>query len=270
MALDNLVLDYNAGQVFAPFDPVDDDQATRNDITVTRIGGTSARAEQTTGALSTAPPPAGVGRYDTGVDLSLHRDDQVADQAWWRLHLGTVDEPRFPTVPVNLIAAPELVATAMNVDCGDLISVLNLPIGLAVGAVRQVIRGYTETFTPDGGWELTYNAGPYAPYRIVELDDATYGRLDSDASTLSSSLTTTATTVSVAVAAGYALWTTTGTRPGDFPFSIVIGGEEMTVTAITGTSSPQTFTVTRSVNGVVKTHTTGAAVRLARPAYLGL
>ena len=41
-----------------------------------------------------------------------------------------------------------------------------------------------------------------------------------------------------------------------------VGGERVTVTNITGASSPQTFTVTRSVNGVVKAHTSGTDVRL--------
>jgi hypothetical protein len=40
----------------------------------------------------------------------------------------------------------------------------------------------------------------------------------------------------------------------------------MTVTAIVGT----TFTVTRSVNGVVKTHAAGEKVQLFRPIHLVL
>jgi hypothetical protein len=38
----------------------------------------------------------------------------------------------------------------------------------------------------------------------------------------------------------------------------------MTVTNISGLSSPQTFTVTRSTNGVVKAQAAGAAVVLQR------
>lgn len=40
--------------------------------------------------------------------------------------------------------------------------------------------------------------------------------------------------------------------------------------AFSGASSPQTFTVTRSVNGISKSHEAGAAVSLAYPAYLAL
>jgi len=63
----------------------------------------------------------------------------------------------------------------------------------------------------------------------------------------------------VASAANTALWTVDAAA---FPVDVNIGGEKVTVTNITGASSPQTFTVTRSVNGVVKTHAAGEQVRL--------
>jgi hypothetical protein len=61
------------------------------------------------------------------------------------------------------------------------------------------------------------------------------------------------------------LWTTTGT-----PFDINLDGERCTVTAVSGASSPQTFTVTRSVNGVSKAHAVGATVALWTPVYYGI
>jgi hypothetical protein len=63
------------------------------------------------------------------------------------------------------------------------------------------------------------------------------------------------------------LWTTSA---GDFPFDVVVSGERMTVTNITGASSPQTFTITRSVNGVVKAQSAGADVRLFFPPIASL
>ena len=48
------------------------------------------------------------------------------------------------------------------------------------------------------------------------------------------------------------LWITTAGFPSMFPFDINVAGERITVTAITGSSTPQTFTVTRAVNGVSK------------------
>jgi len=63
------------------------------------------------------------------------------------------------------------------------------------------------------------------------------------------------------------IWTTSG---GDFPFDVRIGGEQMTVTTITGSSSPQTFTVARGINGVVPAQAAGADVRLNQPTILSL
>jgi hypothetical protein len=46
----------------------------------------------------------------------------------------------------------------------------------------------------------------------------------------------------------------------------MIGGEVMTISGISGATSPQTFTISaRSVNGVVKEHAAGKPVNLARP-----
>lgn len=75
------------------------------------------------------------------------------------------------------------------------------------------------------------------------------------------------TTLTVAITAG-PRWTTDA---NEMPILNDVGGELMSVTAISGTSSPQTFTVgARSVNGVTKPHASGTAVRLARPAITSL
>ena len=81
-------------------------------------------------------------------------------------------------------------------------------------------------------------------------------------------MSSSATTLSVATTnSGSPLWTTAA---ADFPFDVTIAGEQITVTNITGTSSPQTFTVTRSVNGVVKAQSAGAAVALFHAPILAL
>ncbi|MET7949213.1 hypothetical protein [Micromonospora sp. NPDC005324] len=74
------------------------------------------------------------------------------------------------------------------------------------------------------------------------------------------------TSLSVATAAG-PVWTT---NVAHVPFDVNVAGERVTVTAISGASSPQTFTVTRAVNGVEKGHAAGTDVRLWQPLILGL
>jgi hypothetical protein len=58
--------------------------------------------------------------------------------------------------------------------------------------------------------------------------------------------------------------------PDEFPIAVTVGGETVNVHGISGTSSPQTFYVDRSRNGIVKPQTAGTALSLARPAVRAL
>ena len=242
-----------------PFEPVEDDQQTRNKVTVTRAGGASATAEDITGRLGTQPPPDGIGVYDEAVTVSLAVDDQAIQQASWRVHAGTVDEARWPSIGVDLVDAPflgdgDLTRDVLGVGIGDRITVTGLPAWLPPDDVDQVVVGWTETITPYH-WRIEWACLPAATYRTAVWDGGV--RWGSDTSTLAAAITSGATSFTVAVAGGV-LW-----DDGDGPFDVVVGGEVMAVGVVSGTSSPQTFSsVTRSVNGVVKSHSAGAKVIL--------
>lgn len=258
-----LALDYTApGDVAPPLEPVDDDQHLRNDVTVSRDGGSSARVALDVGPLSTQTPPAGVGRYDEQVTLSLAADDQLADQAAWRVHLGAWDEARYPTVHVDLAAGPHLIPAATALDIRDRLTISNPPAWLPPGAIDQLVEGYTETLGAYD-WDLTYNCSPAGPWTVGIVEDTILGRADTAGSQLTSSITASSTSVSVTTTTG-PVWINGATSPS-FPFDIACGGEVMTVTAITGTSSPQTFTVTRGTNGVTLAHAAGTPLSLAHP-----
>ncbi len=270
-----LTLDHSANQLSAPLVPVDDDAITRNDVTVRRIGGSSNQQTLTSGALSTQPPPDGVGGYPTSYNLSLSSDSLLPDHAGWRLHLGTTDRPRYPQIAVNLrhptfTGDPVMMAAALSVEVGDRIVIINPPPFLPPDPISLIVQGYSETL---GTWEhdIVFNCSPEEPYEVGILENAVLGHADTDGSTLDAGVNATATSLSVATtgaASGSPLWTTTA---GDFPFDISLGGERITVQDITGSSSPQTFSpVVRSVNGVVKSQAAGADVRLWQPMYLGL
>lgn len=191
-----LALDYAAGHVSPPFEPIDDDAAVRNDVTVQRAGGSSARSVQESGPLSVHPPPAGVGRYDESVTLALHSDDQVAHHAGWQRHLGTVDEPRYPTVTVDLAANPSLIEEVTAVESGDRLTVANPPSWLPRGTVALLAYGYTETIDRYW-WTWTASCAPATPWRVGVLDNAVLGRLDTDGSRLAAAVTAGATSLSV-------------------------------------------------------------------------
>jgi hypothetical protein len=265
-----LALDYNvSGHVAPPLEPVDDDQKVRNDVTVTRSGGAWGRAVLDEGPLSTQAPPNGVGVYDESVTLNLYNDAQPEQHAGWRLHLGTVDEARYPVLNLNMAAAPSLIDTVTLVESGDRLQVANPPAWLPPGPIDLLMQGYQETIGHPVDWDFQLNCTPASPWTVAVVDDDVLGRVDTDGSKLAVGVSSTATTLSVAVTDG-PLWITTAAYPTEFPFDIEVGGERMRVTGITGASSPQTFTVVRSVNGVVKAQTANTDVSLADPAIVAL
>lgn len=250
-------LNYQLGQVFPPLEPVDDDQVTRNDVTATRREGGSDRYTVDTGPLSTQDPPAGVGRYETDVTVNPQTDGFLQGIAAWIANIGTLDEARWPSVTVNL-SSPNISAALENnikdADIGDRFVITGLQKAFVYDDVSLIIVGYTETIDPFVHL-ITFNCMPADPYTVAVYDTSRY---DADNSTVTSNITSTATSLS-ATQSGTTLWTTDGTM---FPFDINVGGERMRVTNITGSSSPQTMTVTRSINGVVKAQTAGTAIEL--------
>jgi len=224
-----LALDYAQKQLANVLRPVDDDLLTLNDVTVSRSnGGSSARQVLTTGALSTQAPPNGVGPYPTSPSINVQTDGQLVDMAGWLLHVGTVDEPRYPGISVDL-ARTQVAAvyyTAQDVRIGDRVTVANTPAFLPPDGISQIVRGFSETcFGYD--FKITWLCSPESPFRVAILDDWVLSRADTDGSTLSASVLATDTKLAFATTNSHSpLWTM---APADFPFDVVIGGERMTV-----------------------------------------
>ena len=270
-----LSLDYGQHQLSGPLQPVDDDTYTRNDVTVTRVNGGSAQQTLASGAMSTLQPPLGVGDYPDTPSLSLGTDAQCNDQAGWRVHMGTVAEPRYPTISLDLRHSTftsnlPLLAQALNLDIGQRVVVSDLSATLQPDPVSQITQGYSETL---GVFEhdMVLNTSPEDGYHIAILDDPVLGRCDTDGSIIDGIYPLgTETTILVATSGSQPtspLWTT---NAADFPFDIDAAGERMTVTNITGSGFPQTFTVVRSVNGVVKPQVSFNDVRLWQSPILSL
>lgn len=274
-ALDNqaaqVALDYTAGHLDGDLWPDEDDALLKNDVTVTREDGSKARVELTSGALSTLAPPNGVGRYEDAQTLSLYEDDDCAEHAYWIMRLGTVDEARYPKVQIALenlrfAASSSLTEDALNADIGHRLTIDNPPSWLPPEDISLIIVGYTEAFD-QFQHKITFVCVPASPYDQSGHADGTYGRVDTDSSSLSASATSSATSLTVATTGSYP-WITSASYASDFPFDIMVGGERMTVTAITSATSPQTFTVTRSVNGISKAHAVGTGVHVFETIYV--
>jgi hypothetical protein len=161
-----------------------------------------------------------------------------------------------------------LVLAAARLDVGDRATISNPPDWLPPRMIDQLALGFVETIS-NFEWTIGINCEPASAFAIgvVEGDDElTVARADSDTSTLTQAYSATATSLSV-ITLGRVLWTTT---PSDFPFDVNINGVRITVTNITGASNPQTFTVTRSVDGFDIELPAGASVSLWNPTYVGL
>lgn len=253
-----MTLDGTQGHIKLPFTPIESDQRLRNSETVQRTGGSSASA--------IGPTYINQGTYTENVSLNVFSDDVLPHQAGFRLNLGATDTLRVPVLMVDLRDKPELIQKWLdNCDIGARIQATNLPSQFPVGSLDYVIEQYKEKVDAVT-WGLEIIGSPFAPWRAFVIEDSTLGRLDTSGSKLQNAVSTTATSWSVVTTTG-SIWTT---QAGDRPFDIDCEGEQVRVTNVTSASSPQTFTVTRSINGVIKTHAANAPLSLWQPAVLAL
>lgn len=261
----SLALDFNQRHIADTPEPADDDQRLKNRWTVSRTSGSSYIKELTTGQTGTTL----AGLYDDSATVNVQTDTQLGDQAGWRLNIGTVDEDRWPAIPLNFTRTPTLIDTWTTLPYGQRVTVANPPAQMPPDALDLVIEGFSEAWTPFN-WFATLNASPFAPYRIGTLaaDTGDTGEflliLTPDTLTLAVGVSTTDVSWSINSSP---VWTTAAES---FPRNIMWEGELITVTNCTGASAPQTWTVTRSVNGVAKAHLANSTGRIYRPGVLAL
>lgn len=259
-------LDAAAGELAPPFDVVYDDTGIANRVTVTRTDGASATAEQLDGQVGSEV----IGLYEDNQEINFYSDEPVDDAANWRLMQGTVGGYRFPKLTVSLRHTP-LARTdldraryiAERIDVQNLDQAMD---GAPAETLRLMVEGYEWQI---GSHEIvwTANCSNADRWRVGTLGNTTSSgdteftqRLDTAGSELAAAASAGASSLSVTTTDG-PIWTTTATRPNDFPFDVEVGGIRLTVTGISGTGSTQTFTVTPST--VTKALIIGSAVNVA-------
>lgn len=262
-----LTLDAASGEV-GNIVPVDDDQRVRNLVTVTRKLGGEATFEDADGELGTAA----IGTYDESIEINAIEPDDLIDHASRQVALGTQPGYRYPNLTLALHHDPALADDWLATTLSSRVDVTNIEDVRdqhPAGTLSLLLEGSTQQLD-QFQWNATLNVSPYEPMRagLYAANTGTTSefvlRVDTDGSTLSAGVSAGATSLSVATPSG-PLWTTTA---DDAPFDIEVGGIRVTVTAVTGGSSPQTFTVTGST--VTKALTSGSTVALWRPVGLGM
>jgi len=270
------------GSMIAPLlEPIVDDQATRNDVTAKRLNGSEYQAVQAAGPLNVNNPiddPDGVGRYDTRVDVNVAFDSQLIDRAYWELAKGTVTEPRWPNIVLDLDRNTEIISDVNAIDIGDRIELSGLPAEWSADTASLLVIGIRESLPPKKR-KVTLVTVPASVYEIGlvgENDGSTDLRgqaIDTDLSTVGTAIDDSTTTLSV-TSSGSVRWTTNAddwsTSLNGGGLYLNVGGEKMRVTNIAGVGATQTFTVTRGENGAAKAHAVGTAVHVWSPVRVGL
>jgi hypothetical protein len=235
-----------------------------NVLMASQRGGVDFTARDDTGPAGTQDPPDGRGEKRQTVDVNVYDETaQLEQTAYWWLNRGTVDLPRFPRVTVNLAALPSSkIAEVEAVDVGKVITIS----GYREYVIRLYVLGYTETIGTHSR-SIVFTCAPDRQFEVAvyTADGATLTptvrRYDSATTTLAEAITTTETLWDITTVGEGDVWSTTSE-----PYDWIVNGERVTVTSMTAAagSGPytQTATVTRSVNGVVKTHSSGDAIRM--------
>lgn len=228
-----LELSARGNEIDNPFAPVLDDQRLRNDVTVTRSGGSAARAVDDQSIAER-------GLYDESITLSLGDDEDVEPAAYWRLHRGTWPGMRYPAVTTALDLAPHLIPGWLERAEGDRVAVADLPPQHPAAAVDLMVEGLTETISPTR-WVIEATCSPGGVWDVGEIgqddpaDDDAPVHIDTDGSELDASVDAGDTALIVRAYDGPAWVTSAGptvTDDGDLPVTIAIGGEHMTVSAV--------------------------------------
>jgi hypothetical protein len=156
---------YTSGELAQPLQPTADDQMTRNDVTVSRSGGSSARQYLASGAMSIQSPPNGVGEYTYSLTAVAHADSQLSNCALWIMEVGTVAGNRYPVVNIDLsrTAAQANFAATAALDIGDFCEITNPPTFAESATVKELAFGFTETLNAFKR-TISVNAVPEIPY----------------------------------------------------------------------------------------------------------
>lgn len=236
-----------------------DDKGLWNVVTARQRDGGEYTVSDDTSALGTQDPPDGVGEKRQDFDVSVADEVTALPQVanWW-LRRGTVDLPRFPQLTLDLNAVPALVAAVDVLRVGDVVEIT----GFRENTIRLHVLGWTETIGTHTR-TITFNCAADQQF-VTGVWDATDSRWDSATHTLKTGVNTTATSVTFRSLSSKVTWS------ASTPYDVFIAGERLTVTAmgapsLVGGGYDQVATVTRSVNGIVKSLTAGAPIHIATP-----
>lgn len=232
-----LTLDASLGQILDLGSPVDNDLDFVNQWTVSRVNGSSATVAARKGEAGVTLTDNEL-RYESSDSVAAYDDDQLEPIAARYGRHSTVDEDRWPAISFHLATHPELIEAWQAFPFGGRLQALNVYEEVGNTTLDQIHRGHNERWN-SLTWQVMLNCAPSSPYNIMELDSLTYGRLDSDSSTLVDDISDSAVSFMVDTADTSEIWTTDS---AEFPLDIELypgtglaiasGGETMRISSV--------------------------------------
>lgn len=216
---------WTGGQLWEAPDPVDDDQRRRNRFTVKRVDGGEATVEDPDDIVR-----RGLRKGTPGSDLNLYSDDQLAEQASWRLWLAKWDEPRWPRIVLNLVANPELIPSWMSCRIGSRIRIVGPKSQMAGQWIDLIIEGASQR-VGQHEWLVTLSCSP-ALLGDVALYDDDSKRKDSPSTVLAAAVDADDTVWRIETDDLDDCWSQTST-----PYPWSANGEEVSVLSMSAPGS---------------------------------
>lgn len=230
-----LILDAanEGGEIENPLLPAKDDQQVRNDVTVARPEGSSFQAIDEQHIEDND-------LYDESITRNVATDDQLQDQAHWRLTLGTWPGMRYPQVSPALSNLEHIRPLWSMVRLGDRIQVINLPPQHPPEGIDVLVQGWSETYSRYN-WVTGLNAspaGPWSAFGEFTEDDVSGGveglsRFGAVDSTLVAGFTAGTDTVFEVDTPSLPVWINDTDHAEMFPVDVEIRGIQLRVLSIT-------------------------------------
>lgn len=202
----------------------------------------------------------------TAGELPLTTDDDVIGLGHLAVETSAVPRLRMDGLAISLTKA---ISKGIAVDLlqlaeGDKVIVTDLPSTAPVRAFTGFVERITKDFGSD---DVLFTLVLSEWIETAAFDDVRFGE-DPGSITLQSAVDETETALVAVTAAGSP---PLSDDPAELPYQLVIDGEYVTVTAVSGPVSPQTLTVIRAVSpSYPSTHDAGAVISVDCEGVFGL
>lgn len=234
---------------------INDNPIIINDVIARRPEGGFTRSTTVSGPRGTDT----IIPYQMDDTFNVQTDYLTKHVAGWIRHVGSWDDMYYKQIDYDLARNAvqddyAILHGLINIDVGRAIEITDLPEFLPTRPASLLIEKYSENLTRSQ-WTITQETSAYRPYLTAQWNVYPKIYIGSSSSTLETGIDDNDTSISVETGASWVKWRFTS------QFYIAIDGREKAlVTAISGTTSPFTFTVTRGNPAFA--HSAGVSIKL--------